>query len=224
MLNFTTAIIASIVVMAISICAGVYLNRYKSSMTEMLGMMVGMTQGMMTGIAVGYFIGAATDMFVSNLVGVIVALIFGVVFGKVGGLMGILNGGMGAVMGGMMGAMLGVMLQYLYDGWAITITSVFMGVIYIFSIIGMIRLVQQGAAAQMETDPVCKMKVDPKTVLSYTFQNQTHYFCSASCKRAFAETPEMFVQKVPAALPGSASAMPVASALASGNELPVKEN
>jgi len=218
MLNLTVAIIASVIVMLISIYAGVYLSRYKSSVTEMLGMMIGMTQGMMTGIAVGYFIGAATDMFISNLVGVIVGLVFGVVFGKVGGLMGILNGGMSAVMGGMMGAMLGVMLQYLYDGWAIDITSVFMGIIYVFSIIGMVRLVQQGAATQMETDPVCRMKVNPKTALQYAFQNQTYSFCSASCQRAFAQTPEMFLRKALAVSPANVSLTPVTGVIASGYE------
>jgi YHS domain-containing protein len=223
MLNLTIAIIASIIVMLISIWAGLYLERYKSRITEMLGMMIGMTQGMMTGIAVGYFIGAATDMFISNLVGVIVGLIFGVVFGKVGGLMGILNGGMSAAMGGMMGAMLGVMLQYLYDGWAVIITSPFVGVIYVLSILGMVRLVQLGVAAQMETDPVCKMKIDPKTALQYAFQGQTYYFCSASCKQAFAETPEMFIKKVPVALPDIASPMPVNGTLVSETEPNVTE-
>lgn len=223
MLSLTTAIIASIIVMIISTYAGVYLSRYKSSVTEMLGMIIGMTQGMMTGIAVGYFIGAATDMFISNLVGVIVGLVFGIVFGKVGGLMGIVNGGMSAVMGGMMGAMLGVMLQYLYDGWAIDITSVLMGAIYVFSIIGMVRLVQQGAATQMETDPVCKMKLDPKTALKFAFQNQTYHFCSASCQRAFAQTPEMFLKKSQAVSPAKPLLTPVAGTVVSENKLSVME-
>ncbi len=39
--------------MSASIAAGVYLNRYKTGVTEMLGMMIGMTQGMMTGITIG---------------------------------------------------------------------------------------------------------------------------------------------------------------------------
>jgi YHS domain-containing protein len=195
MLNLTTAIIASIVVMLISTSAGVYLSRYKSSVTEMLGMMIGMTQGMMTGIAVGYFIGAASDMFISNLIGVIIGLIFGIVFGRVGGLMGMMDGGMGGMMGGMMGAMLGVMLQYLYDGWAIAITSVFMSVIYLASMIALVRLVQQSAATPMEIDPVCEMKVDPKTSLQQVYQGQTYYFCAPSCQRSFAKTPEAYLKK-----------------------------
>ena len=195
MLNFTTAIIASIIVMLISAGAGIYLSRYKSSVTEMLGMMIGMTQGMMTGIAVGYFIGAASDMFISNLVGVIVGLVFGIVFGRVGGLMGMMDGGMGGTMGGMMGAMLGVMLQYLYDGWAVAITSVLMTVIYIASMIALVRLVQQGAATPMEIDPVCDMKVDPKTSLQHVYQGKTYYFCAPACQRSFARNPEAYLKK-----------------------------
>ena len=98
MLNLSIAIIASLVVMLVSISAGVYLSRYKLSVTEMLGMMIGMTQGMMTGIAVGYFIGAASDMFIGNLAGIIIGLSFGIIFGRVGGLMGMMDGGMGGMM------------------------------------------------------------------------------------------------------------------------------
>ncbi|MDP1544792.1 MAG: YHS domain-containing protein [Anaerolineales bacterium] len=195
MLNLTTAIIASMVVMLVSAGVGVYLARYKPGMTEMLGMMLGMTQGMMTGIAVGYFIGAATDMFVSNLVGVIVGLAFGIVFGRVGGLMGMMDGGMGGAMGGMMGAMLGVMLQYLYNGWAITVTNVLIGAIYLVSMVALVRLVQQGAAAETEIDPVCDMKVDPKTSLQHVHQSRTYYFCAPSCQHAFAKSPETYLKK-----------------------------
>ena len=110
-MSLTVAVIASLLISAVSGGVGWYLRRYQSAVTEMLGMMIGMTFGMMTGIAVGYYIGAATDMFVSNLVGVLVGLGFGVVFGRVGGLMGMMDGGMGGMMGGMMGAMLGVMVN-----------------------------------------------------------------------------------------------------------------
>ncbi len=195
MLNLTTAILASMVVMLVSVGVGVYLARYKSGVTEMLGMMIGMTQGMMTGIAVGYFIGAATDMFISNLVGVIVGLAFGIVFGRVGGLMGMMDGGMGGAMGGMMGAMLGVMLQYLYSGWAITVTNVLISAIFLVSMFALVRLVQQGTAAQMEIDPVCHMQVDSKTPLQHVHQGRTYYFCAPSCQRAFAKSPEMYLKE-----------------------------
>jgi len=195
MLNLTTAIIASIVVLLISTSAGVYLSRYKSSVTEMLGMMIGMTLGMMTGIVVGYFIGAASNMFISNFIGVITGIIFGIVFGRVGGLMGMMDGGMGGMMGGMMGAMLGVMLQYLYDGQAITITSVLMSVIYLASMVALVRLVRQSAATQMEIDPVCEMKVEPKTSLQHVYQGKTYYFCAPSCQRSFAKNPEAYLKK-----------------------------
>jgi YHS domain-containing protein len=195
MMNPIIAAIASIVVVLISTYAGVSLSRYKSSITEMLGMMVGMTQGMMTGIAVGYFVGAASDMFISNLIGVSIGLIFGIVFGRVGGLMGTMDGGMGGMMGGMMGAMLGVMLQNLYHGWAVTITGVFISVIYLVSMMALVRLVQQNAVTRMEIDLVCNMQVNPKTSLRHKHQNQTYYFCCSSCQQSFIETPEIYIKK-----------------------------
>ena len=195
MMNLTVAIIASLIVVLISTATGRYLLRYKSSVTEMLGMMIGMTQGMMTGIAIGYFIGAASDMFISNLAGVIIGLIFGIVFGRAGGLMGMLDGGMGGMMGGMMGAMLGVMLQYLYNGWAIPITSILMSVIYLASMIALVRLVQQSAATPLEIDPVCEMKVDPKTSLQHVYRDRTYYFCAPACQQSFTKTPEAYLKK-----------------------------
>jgi YHS domain-containing protein len=37
------------------------------------------------------------------------------------------------------------------------------------------------------TDPMCKMKIDPKTAGggSLTFEGQQHFFCSSSCRRNF---------------------------------------
>ncbi len=195
MLNTAVAIIASLIVALISTAAGMYLSRWKSGVTEMLGMMIGMTQGMMTGIAIGYFIGAASDMFISNLVGVIAGLAFGIVFGRVGGLMGMMDGGMGGMMGGMMGAMLGVMMQYLYDGRAIPITGIFMSVLYLVSMIALVRLVRQSAATSMEIDPVCKMKVDPKTSLQHVYRGKTYYFCAPACQRSFAKAPDTYLAK-----------------------------
>jgi len=195
MFNWTISITASVIVMLISAGVGIYLSRYKSSVTEMLGMMIGMTQGMMTGITVGFFIGAASDMFLSNLAGVIIGLVFGIVFGRVGGLMGMMDGGMGGMMGGMMGAMLGVMEQYLYNGWAIPITSVLMSVIYLAAMVALVRLVQKSATAALEIDPVCEMKVDPKTALQHVFQGKTYYFCAPACQRAFAKNPEMYLMR-----------------------------
>lgn len=195
MLNSTIAIMASLIVVLISAATGRYLLRYKASVTEMLGMMIGMTQGMMTGIALGYFIGAASDMFISNLVGVIIGLSFGVVFGRVGGLMGMMDGGMGGLMGGMMGAMLGVMVQYLYNGWAIPITGILISIIYLASMIALVRLVQQSTATSLEVDPVCKMKVDPKTSLQHVYRGRIYYFCAPACQQSFAKTPEAYLTK-----------------------------
>jgi YHS domain-containing protein len=194
MLSLPAAIILSVSVMIISVGSGVFLGRYKTSVTEMLGMMIGMTQGMMTGITVGFFIGAATDMFISNLVGVIIGVFFGIVFGRVGGLMGMMDGGMGGMMGGMMGAMLGLMLQNLYDGWAINITSILMSILYIASMIALVRLVQKSGSATMEVDLICGMKVDPKTSLQSTYQGKVYYFCAPSCQRSFSKRPEDFIK------------------------------
>ncbi len=197
MLNLTVAIIASMIVMLISAGAGIYLARYKSSISEMLGMMIGMTQGMMTGIAVGYFIGAATDMFISNLVGVSIGLIFGIVFGRVGGLMGMMDGGMGGTMGGMMGAMLGVMLQFLYEGAAIAVTSVLVSAIYLISMIALLLLVIRWAKAQMEIDPVCKMKVDgSRCKITSEYKGKTYYFCAHGCKLDFDQNPQKYLIEV----------------------------
>jgi YHS domain-containing protein len=194
MLSLPMSLILSGFTMLISTGTGIYLNRYKAGVTEMLGMMIGMTQGMMTGIAVGYFVGAATDMFISNLVGVIIGVIFGIVFGRVGGLMGMMDGGMGGMMGGMMGAMLGLMLQNLYEGWAISITSLLIIALYLVSMAALVRLVQKSISAGMEIDLVCGMKVDPKTSLQSTYQGKIYYFCAPSCQRDFNKKPEEYIK------------------------------
>ena len=195
MLSIPVAMILSAIVLLISAATGLFLARYKASVTEMLGMMVGMTQGMMTGIAVGFLIGAATDMFISNLVGVVAGVLFGILFGRVGGLMGMMDGGMGGMMGGMMGAMLGLMLQNLYDGWAVNITTLLILLLYVAAMIALIRLVQKNWAATLEVDPVCGMKVDPKTSLQTTCQGKTFYFCAPSCLKAFNKNPDEFIGK-----------------------------
>jgi YHS domain-containing protein len=195
MLNIMAAIILSIIVMMISIGTGVFLERYKASITEMLGMMIGMTLGMMTGIAVGYFMGAATDMFISNLIGVIIGVLFGVIFGRIGRLMGMMDGGMGGMMGGMMGAMLGLMLQNLYEGWAVSITSILIMTLYLLSMIALVRLVQKSGTVTLEIDLVCGMEVDPKTSLQYVYKGKTYFFCAPSCQRAFSKNPEEYIRE-----------------------------
>ncbi len=191
-MSLTIAILASFVIALISIGVGVYLQKYKSSVTEMLGMMIGMTFGMMTGIAIGYVIGTATDMYISDLVGVIVGVGFGVVFGRVGGLMGMMDGGMGGMMGGMMGAMLGVMLQY--DFVAVAVTTVLMLGLYLLAMIALVALVRKGAATKMARDPVCQMEVDPARALDFDYRGQTYYFCARECQEAFAKNPAQYVR------------------------------
>ena len=53
----------------------------------------------------------------------------------------------------------------------------------------------------MEKDPVCGMSVDPAKAagsLEWEWDGKTYYFCSASCKRRFAEAPETFIDQLQA--------------------------
>ena len=190
------ALICGTVVLASSAGVGWYLQRYRSSVTEMLGMMIGMTFGMMTGIALGYFVGVATDMFVSNLIAVLIGVGMGVFFGRVGGLMGMMDGGMGGMMGGMMGAMLGVMVNL--GPVQVWVTAALMMALFVLSMAALVRLVQQGTSHLLATDPVCNMLVDVTTAkLTSEYQGQTIYFCAPACKRAFDRAPGKYV-KTPA--------------------------
>lgn len=55
-------------------------------------------------------------------------------------------------------------------------------------------------------DPVCGMYVDTATAeFRSTFEGETYYFCSASCKRSFDANPAHFVERG-APLRGSAGA------------------
>ena len=46
-----------------------------------------------------------------------------------------------------------------------------------------------------QKDPVCGMKVDPKTTkFKSEFKGKTYYFCSEQCKKTFDQTPEDFVE------------------------------
>lgn len=43
----------------------------------------------------------------------------------------------------------------------------------------------------METDPVCKMLIDPDTAeYKREFKGQEYYFCSAGCKDQFVRNPK----------------------------------
>jgi YHS domain-containing protein len=191
-MSFLAAIVCSAFVVLISAAVGIYLQRYRSSVTEMLGMMIGMTFGMMTGIALGYFIGVVTDMFVSNLVAVIVGVLFGVVFGRVGGLMGMMDGGMGGMMGGMMGAMLGVMVNV--SPLAVWVTAALMSLLFVASMVALVRLVRTSTARKYALDPVCGMTVDISTAkLKSDYRGNTIYFCAPGCKHAFDASPEKYI-------------------------------
>jgi YHS domain-containing protein len=191
-MDLVVAIALSVVFGLISAGVGIYLLRYRSFVTEMLGMMLGMTMGMMAGIAVGFYIGAATDMFISNLVGVAVGMTFGALFGSTGGLMGAMDGSMGGFMGGMMGGMLGVMINI--SPTAVLVTTVVVTVICLAMYVALIVLVRRSAFKQYAKDPVCDMLVDVATAkLTSTYRGELVYFCAIGCKRDFDEDPERYL-------------------------------
>jgi YHS domain-containing protein len=188
-MDLVIAVVLSVAFALVSTGVGMFLMRYRASVTEMTGMMVGMTLGMMAGIAIGFYIGAATDMFISNLVGVSVGVAFGAVFGRVGGLMGAMDGSMGGFMGGMMGAMLGVMVNI--GPMQVWVTAGFTTLICLAVYVGLIRLVQKASAADYARDPVCNMMVYTRTAtLTSQYLGETVYFCAAGCKRDFDLAPE----------------------------------
>lgn len=191
MIDLLPALLASLLSLLASVGVGLSLQRHRLVMTEMLGMMTGMTIGMMTGIVVGYFVGAATDMFWSNLAGILAGVVLGVLFGQMGGLMGMMDGGMAGVMGGMMGAMLGVMLQY--NVVYIWVTAIVLMALQLAALAGLSRLVTNTLALVLETDPVCRMKVDPRTPLRAVYASRTYYFCAPSCKHLFNKDPERYL-------------------------------
>lgn len=45
-------------------------------------------------------------------------------------------------------------------------------------------------------DPVCLMQVDPKkAAASSMYKGKTYYFCAKTCKEAFDNEPEQFLEK-----------------------------
>ncbi|MEK6770476.1 MAG: YHS domain-containing protein [Pseudomonadota bacterium] len=50
----------------------------------------------------------------------------------------------------------------------------------------------------METDPVCKMAIEPQEAAArMEYQGATYYFCSQGCQKEFTAHPEKFVAKKP---------------------------
>jgi len=50
------------------------------------------------------------------------------------------------------------------------------------------------AAPALAEDPVCRMKVDPKTAPARSvFSGVTYYFCNPHCKTAFEKSPEKYL-------------------------------
>jgi len=206
-MSLATAIALAAIFSAVSAGVGVYLLRYRGSVTEMLGMMFGMTMGMMSGIAVGFYLGAATDMFVSNLVGVAVGMTFGALFGRTGGLMGAMDGSMGGFMGGMMGGMLGVMINI--STMAVVVTTVVVTGICLLMYAALVVLLRRSALTELAKDPVCDMLVDVATAkLTSAYHGELVYFCAVGCKLDFDEDPERYlVQSLRWRAPGKPLAM-----------------
>ena len=44
-------------------------------------------------------------------------------------------------------------------------------------------------------DPVCKLWVDKSKDLSYTYKDETYYFCSATDMKTFKDNPTKYVPK-----------------------------
>jgi Cu+-exporting ATPase len=48
----------------------------------------------------------------------------------------------------------------------------------------------------MVLDPVCGMKIDPKSAAGKSeYKGQTYYFCSLGCKKSFDQDPEKYIVK-----------------------------
>ena len=48
----------------------------------------------------------------------------------------------------------------------------------------------------METDPICKMTVDPdKAAGKSEYEGRTYYFCSSGCKKRFDANPAQYAAK-----------------------------
>lgn len=88
-------------------------NKYKTKMTEMMGMTLSMSIGMNIGLTSGIFLGTLHqgELFYSTLLAMIIGAVSGTACGFKLGISSSLEGFMAGVMGGMMGAMLGEMLE-----------------------------------------------------------------------------------------------------------------
>jgi YHS domain-containing protein len=51
------------------------------------------------------------------------------------------------------------------------------------------------ATSPEQLDPVCQMKVDPKTAPQTTYKGTTYYFCSEADKATFLKNPEAYIKK-----------------------------
>ena len=58
---------------------------------------------------------------------------------------------------------------------------------------------QKGKATEQQSkevkDPVCLMKVDPKSAEKSVYKGKTYYFCSKEDKEAFEKSPEKYLKQ-----------------------------
>jgi YHS domain-containing protein len=53
------------------------------------------------------------------------------------------------------------------------------------------------ATEMMATDPVCGMRVDPRTASRTSeYQGQTYYFCAPACRKTFEANPEPYAARL----------------------------
>ncbi len=50
-------------------------------------------------------------------------------------------------------------------------------------------------APKETTDPICSMKVDPKTAEKSVYKGKTYYFCSKEDKAEFDKSPDKYAKK-----------------------------
>ncbi|RZL48018.1 MAG: YHS domain-containing protein [Pedobacter sp.] len=56
---------------------------------------------------------------------------------------------------------------------------------------------QQNKSKELTIDPVCKMKIDPKskTIVNYVYEKIEYTFCSDVCKKSFIKKPIKYIKK-----------------------------
>lgn len=116
------------------------IHRHREYLTCMMTMMLAMGVAMMGSLLIGTVLGVLfNEMFAPTVYAVLVGMATGYSAGRPVHLMASLDGMLAGIMGGMMGAMLGVMVH----GEAPIYTIGFMHLIYLFTMMMIIRLIHE---------------------------------------------------------------------------------